>query len=267
MIYQLKITLSGSEPPIWRRFVVDGQTSLGDLHSLIQLVMGWSDSHLHHFVVEGSYYGLQDPELFDEGLGTLDEQSFTLTQVAPGPGGSLVYEYDFGDSWVHVIEVEGITEPAAGVSYPRCLAGERCCPPEDVGGIWGYEEFLAALRDAGHPEHSRYVEWIGDFDPERFDVERVNERLSNLGQLATGRGTGATYTAKQGQYLAFIYYYRKLNGVAPAQADIQRYFGVSGPSVNAMLKTLEKAGLISRVARQPRSIRLLLSRESLPDLE
>ena len=267
MIYQLKVTLSDSEPPIWRRFVVDGQISLGDLHSVIQLVMGWSDSHLHHFVVDDAYYGLQDPELSEEGPGTLDEQSFTLTQVAPRPGGSLVYEYDFGDSWKHVIEVEGITEPAAGVSYPRCLVGERCCPPEDVGGIWGYEEFLAALRNAGHPEHSTYIEWVGDFDPERFDVDRVNERLSNLAQLATGKRTGATYTAKQGQYLAFIYYYTKLNGMAPAQADIKRYFGVSGPSVNAMLKTLEKAGLISRVAGQPRSIRLLLARESLPDLE
>jgi hypothetical protein len=267
MIYQLKVTLSDSEPPIWRRFVIDGQISLGDLHSVIQLVMGWTDSHLHHFIVDDSYYGLQDPELFDEGPGTLDEQRFTLAQVAPGPGGSFEYEYDFGDSWEHIIEVEGIAEPAAGVSNPRCLAGERSCPPEDVGGIWGYEGFLEALRDVDHPEHTAYMEWVSDFDPERFDVEGANDRLSNLGQLATGRRTGATYTAKQGQYLAFIYYYTKLNAMPPAQSDIQRYFGITGPTVNAMLKTLEKAGFISRVARQPRSIKLLLRREELPDLE
>ena len=267
MIYQLKVTLSDSEPPIWRRLVVDGQISLGDLHSVIQLVMGWTDSHLHHFIVDDTYYGLRDSELFDEGYGVLDEQRITLAQVAPGAGGSFEYEYDFGDSWQHIIEVEGIGEPAADVSVPGCLAGERSCPPEDVGGIGGYEEFLEAMRDTDHPEHTTIVECIGNFDPERFDLKSVNERLSNLGQLTAGRRTGATYTAKQGQYLAFIYYYTKLNGVPPAQVDIQRYFGATGPTVNAMLKTLEKAGLISRVARQARSIRLLLSREALPDLD
>ena len=200
------------------------------------------------------------------GYGVLDEQRFTLAQVAPGAGGSFEYEYDFGDSWQHIIDVEGIGEPAADVSVPRCLEGERSCPPEDVGGIWGYQEFLEALRDADHPKHTTNVEWIGDFDPERFDVQSVNDRLSNLGQLTAGRRTGATYTARQGQYLAFIYYYTKLNGIPPAQVDIQRYFGVTGPSVNAMLKTLEKAGLISRVARQARSIRLLLSPGSVAGL-
>ena len=267
MIYQLKVTLSNSEPPIWRRLAVDGQISLGDLHSVIQLVMGWTDSHLHHFIVDDTYYGVRDSELFDEGYGALDEHRFTLAQVAPGAGGSFEYEYDFGDSWQHIIEVERVGEPAADVSVPRCLEGERSCPPEDVGGIWGYQEFLEALRDADHPMHAANVEWIGDFDPERFDVKSVNDRLPNLGQLTAGRRSGATYTAKQGQYLAFIYYYTKLNGISPAQVDIQRYFGVTGPAVNAMLKTLEKAGLISRVARQARSIRLLLSREALPDLD
>ena len=266
MICQLKVTLCDSEPPIWRRFIVDGQVSLGDLHSVLQLVMGWTDSHLHHFIIDDTYYGLQDPA-FDEGPSTLDEQNFTLADVASGPGASLEYEYDFGDGWEHIIEVEAITPPAADVTHPRCLAGERSCPPEDVGGIWGYEEFLEALSDEAHPEHTASADWVGDFDPERFDVGTVNNRLSTLGQWATRRRESATYTAKQGQYLAFIFYYTKLNGIPPAQSDIHRYFGVSGPAVNAMLKTLEKAGFISRVARQPRSIKLLLRREELPDLD
>jgi hypothetical protein len=267
MIYQLKITLSDSAPLIWRRFVVDDQISLGDLHSVIQLVMGWTDSHMHHFIIDDTYYVLPDPE-FDGGLDIQAEQNFTLAQVASSPGASLEYEYDFGDGWEHVIRVEAIKQPAPGVSYPRCLAGERSCPPEDVGGIWGYEEFLEALSDEKHPERAAYVAWGGDFDPERFDLDTVNERLSNLGPLATRRrGGGATYTVKQGQYLAYIFYYTKLNRIPPAQSDIQKYFGVSGPSVNAMLKTLEKAGFISRLARQPRSIKLLFSREELPDLE
>ena len=180
MIYQLKVTLSDSEPPIWRRFVVDGKISLGDLHSVIQLVMGWTDSHLHHFIIDDTYYGLLDPEFFG-GPDIRDEQKFTLAQVASSPSASLEYEYDFGDGWAHVIDVEAIKRPAAGVSYPRCLAGERSCPPEDVGGIWGYKEFLEALNDEDHPEHAANAEWVGDFDPERFDLEIVDERLSNLG--------------------------------------------------------------------------------------
>ena len=266
MIYQLRITLSDSEPPIWRRFVVDGEISIRDLHSAIQHVMGWTDSHLHHFIVDDTYYGPTDSE-FGGSLDLRDERNFTLAQVASSPGAIFEYEYDSGDRWEHVIHVEAIKQPAPGVFHPRCLAGERSCPPEDVGGIWGYKEFLETLRDEEHPEHAAYAAWGGDFDPERFDLQTVNERLSNLGRLAVRREGGASYTARQGQYLAFIFYYTKLSGIPPAQSDIQRYFGVSGPTVNAMLKTLEKADFISRVARQPRSIKLLLRREKLPDLE
>ena len=231
--------------------------------------MGWTNSHLHHFIVGDTYYGTRDPEFSDGALETEDEDSFTLQEVASSVEAKFIYEYDFGDSWEHVVHVEAIKEPEAGVFYPRCLEGKRCCPPEDVGGIWGYNDFLSALSNENHPEHATYVEWVGgDFDPEYFDLGTINQKLSRLGSYRMHRREGAvSYTAKQGQYLAFIYYYTKLNRFPPAQADIQHYFGITGPSVNSMLKTLEKQGFISRVARLPRSIKLLLGREELPDLE
>ena len=84
--------------------------------------------------------------------------------------------------WEHVVHVEAIKEAEAGVFYPRCLKGKRCCPPENVGGMWGYNEFLRALSNENHPEHATYVEWIGgDFDPEYFDLGTINQKLSRLG--------------------------------------------------------------------------------------
>ena len=165
--------------------------------------------------------------------------------------------------------MEQIKEPEPDIFYPLCLAGKRACPPEDVGGIWGYEDLLKVLQDRNHPEHEEYLQWIGGrFDSEYFNREGVNQVLAQLDFYKVyKRKKVQTYTHKQGQYLAFIYYYTKLNGYPPAQADIQRYFGVTPPTVNSMLKALEKRGLISRVPRQPRSIKLLLIREELPDLE
>ncbi len=268
MIYKIKITLRDSKPPIWRRVAVEGQISLGHLHWVIQLAMGWTNSHLHQFIVGDTFYGMCDPEFSDLGMETLDEEKFTLQEIASDVGSKFKYEYDFGDGWEHLLHVEAISEPEAGVAYPYCLKGKRSCPPEDVGGIWGYHNFLETLQDEKHPEHESYVEWIGDgFESEHFDLEEANQQLAQLDFYSVYRRKEAlSYTPTQGQYLAFIYYYIKLNGNAPAQADIQVYFGVTGPSVNSMLKTLEKQGLISRVAHQPRSIKLLLRRDELPDL-
>ncbi len=271
MIYRLKITLMGFRPPIWRRVEVDGNLSLGELHEVIQIVMGWEDAHLHQFIVDDIYYstpypGMEDWEMMDY---MRDANEISLQQVAAEVGARFTYKYDFGDSWEHRIRVEQIKEPEVEVLYPVCLTGKRACPPEDVGGIWGYEEFLSALQNKNHPEHEMYSEWIGGtFDPENFDLEESNRMLSFLDFYKVfKREKALVYTDRQGQYLTFIYYYTKLNGYPPAQADIQRYFRITGPSVNSMLKTLEKRGLISRVPRQPRSIKLLLSREELPDLE
>ena len=178
LIYQIKITLQDSHPPIWRRIQVRGDTSLDELHDIIQIVMGWTDSHLHQFIVDETYIGPYDPEYPEPPMS--DETQFTLSQIAEDQGSAFIYEYDFGDSWYHELLVEEIV-PAQEARYPVCLAGERACPPEDVGGVWGYEEFLDAMRDPDHPEHEDYVEWIGgEFDPETFDLEAVNAALRPL---------------------------------------------------------------------------------------
>ncbi len=177
-IYQIKITLRDSKPPIWRRVLVPGNFSLYKLHKVIQLAMGWTDSHLHQFIIDGQYYGIPSPDDWEP---MIDERRHTLSKIAPEPKRKFIYEYDFGDSWEHQILVESIIQPEAGVKYPVCIKGKRACPPEDVGGVWGYDEFLAAIADPSHSEHETYTEWIGgDFDPEEFDLDDINEELRRL---------------------------------------------------------------------------------------
>ena len=145
-IYQIKVTLNDTHPPIWRRIQVPGNTTLLKLHDILQIVMGWEDYHLHMFTIEGSIYG--DPADDEYGdLGTIDEANYKLNQVIDREGQRFTYEYDFGDSWDHTLLVEKILPPQEGVRYPICLKGKRACPPEDVGGVWGYENFLEAIRD------------------------------------------------------------------------------------------------------------------------
>jgi pRiA4b ORF-3-like protein len=181
-LYQLKVTLNGTRPPVWRRILVPGDTTLRQLHDILQIVMGWTDSHLHQFISNGAYYGATE---YDEGgeLEMLPEQRYRLSQIAPEPGARFVYAYDFGDGWDHAVVVEKIVSPEPGARYPRCVAGKRACPPEDVGGVWGYEAFLKAIRNRRHPEHHEYLEWVGgQFDPEAFDLEQVNAQLRGMGR-------------------------------------------------------------------------------------
>ena len=187
-IYQIKVTLDDTHPPIWRRIQVPSHTTLLKLHDILQIVMGWEDYHLHMFTIEGSMYG--DPADDEYGdLGTVDEARFKLNQVIYREGQRLSYEYDFGDSWDHTLLVEKILASQEGVRYPICLKGKRACPPEDVGGVWGYENFLEAIRDPDHDEHEEYLTWVGgEFDPEAFDLEEVNTRLRSMGR---GRSTEA----------------------------------------------------------------------------
>jgi hypothetical protein len=174
-IYQLKVTLKDSKPPIWRRILVPDSVSLYQLHNILQIVMGWGDYHLHQFLIGGEYYG--NPE--DDEMGeTKNEKRFRLNQFVTGKGFKFLYEYDFGDSWEHVIQVEAVLPVEKGKQYPVCVEGKRACPPEDVGGIWGYEDFLQAISNPEHPEHEEMMEWYDeDFDPEFFDVEKVNLAL------------------------------------------------------------------------------------------
>ena len=129
VIYQLRFTLSDSRPPIWRRVEVEDGISLGQLHRVIQIVMGWTNSHLHQFIANDTHYGTLHPNFDDWGMEILDENETTLQQVASEVGSEIRYEYDFGDSWEHVVQVEQIKEPEADVFYPNCLKGKRACPP------------------------------------------------------------------------------------------------------------------------------------------
>ncbi len=149
--------------------------TLAQLHHIIQAAMGWYDSHLHQFTVGRVHYGVPDPDDFEE---VRDERRVRLNQILTEPKQKLVYEYDFGDGWEHVILLEKVLSPEQGAEYPRCTAGKRACPPEDVGGVWGYESFLETIRDRKHPEHVEMLEWVGgEFDPEEFDLAAVNEAL------------------------------------------------------------------------------------------
>jgi hypothetical protein len=180
-IYQLKITLLDAHPPVWRRVVVADSTTLGDLHWIIQMSMGWTNSHLHQFVIDGAYYS--DPEFeLDEYLDRVgDEHRTRLGRVVADRGARFGYEYDFGDDWRHEVKVEAIGPVSADDKYPRCIAGERACPPEDCGGVWGYENFLAVIADPSDTEHESMLEWAGgNFDPEHCDIEIANWQLEKL---------------------------------------------------------------------------------------
>lgn len=177
-IYQLKITLEGSTPPIWRRIQVQGKVSLFKLHQSFQIAMGWTDSHLHQFTIHGDSYSIPSEDDIEP---VIDERKHVLWKTMPMEGMRFVYEYDFGDGWTHLVEVEGILPPDAKFKHPVCLDGARACPPEDIGGVGGYELFLEAIADPDHEEHESYAEWEDDgFDPEAFDLDEVNAGLKKL---------------------------------------------------------------------------------------
>jgi hypothetical protein len=179
-VFQFKITLLDTSPPIWRRIQVKDDT-LDKLHEDIQTAMGWTNSHLHDFKIEGKDYG--DPLLMEENFEEFDYGDSTTTKLSEilpktGKGFRFEYKYDFGDSWKHEVLFEGMVQAEPGGRYPVCLEGARACPPEDVGGTWGYEDFLAALADPSHERHEQYQEWIGrEFDAEHFDAATATKRM------------------------------------------------------------------------------------------
>lgn len=183
VIYQLKISLQGAKPPIWRRIQVPDTFLLADLHEIIQLTMGWFDSHLHQFRIANTSYG---PELDDDwSMETVaNEEKYSLHDLAKNISPHFSYTYDFGDNWEHRITVEKTLPITEGKPYPVLLKGKRACPPEDCGGIWGYLEFLEAYNDPEHEEHDSMQEWAGpDFAPERFDqdeIDEINEALREM---------------------------------------------------------------------------------------
>jgi len=174
--YQLKITLADIEPPIWRSILVPGLLTLDRLHRVIQQVMGWTDAHLHEFVIGRQRYGKPDPDATVSTV--LPDRRVRLQNFAPPPDGRFIYRYDFGDNWEHEVVVEQILPADPHGRGPVCLAGARHGPPEDCGGPGGYDELLAALRDPGHPGHEEMLAWVGGrFDPEHVDLDAINRAL------------------------------------------------------------------------------------------
>jgi hypothetical protein len=183
-IYQLKVTLYDIAPPIWRCFLIAGDTTLSDLHWILQLGMGWTHSHLHRFEIGDAEYSDPSFDLSDSPDEFGDEFHTRLDSAVSGEGSRFLYEYDFGDCWRHDIEVEKIQSAAEGETYPKLIGGERACPPEDCGGVTGYANFLEGIGDENHPEHEDLLAWAGGhFDPERFDVEGVNWILRRFAEI------------------------------------------------------------------------------------
>lgn len=173
--YLIKIELLNIEPAIWRRFVVPASITLDRLHDVIQIVMGWTDSHLHEFTIGNKRY-TEYPESKEDGLAC---GKYRLGNLIKQKGRTFRYLYDFGDSWEHELVLEDCRYFNPGLRTPlACLEGERSGPPEDVGGVPGYLEFLNALKNPNHEQHEDYTEWSGDrFDSEQFDPDLINWEL------------------------------------------------------------------------------------------
>jgi len=176
-VYQFKIALRDSKPTVWRRIQVPETYTFWDLHVAIQDVFGWSDYHLHEFEIidptskRKVRIGIPEND-FDREV--LPVWKHRIADYFSMDNKKSDYTYDFGDNWEHKIELERILPREKRVKYPVCVKGKRACPPEDCGGVWGYEELLEAIKDPKHEQHEEMLEWIGgEFDPEHFDVKEV----------------------------------------------------------------------------------------------
>ena len=171
-ILKLKVSLLGVKPPIWRRLLVPETMTLAVLHEVIQGAMGWQSCHLHIFEIAGHQFG--DPKALAD---VENHTKYSLSQLKENVH-KFSYTYDLGDDWKHSIVVEGHGPAVEGVLYPTCIAGKHACPPEDCGGVWGYQELLEILATPGHPEREERLEWLGrDLDPEAFSVEAAEKAL------------------------------------------------------------------------------------------
>ena len=178
-IYQLKITLIDSRPKIWRRLLVDEDVLLSDLHKIIQTVMGWTNSHLHQFIKDKTFYTVRmpDDDYWDE-MDNSDYKRIRLNELLRFVKNSIVYEYDYGDSWEHEIMLEKFLKPDDSVKYPICTDGKMKCPPEDVGGVFGYKTMLKVLRNPNDKEYESYINWLGGtFDYTEFEINKINNQL------------------------------------------------------------------------------------------
>jgi hypothetical protein len=194
-IARLKITLDDVKPPVLRRIEAPMAIRLDRLHLALQAAMGWTNSHLYEIRAGDVRWGEPDP---DDDDGPLDARKARLADVREAAGAKTIcYLYDFGDGWEHTIEIERVFEAEPGVQYPRLIEAVGRCPPEDVGGPWGYAEFLEAVGDARHERYAELMEWAGGaFDPKTPDVAARAEELSALAKRWARKPTTKPSTAK-----------------------------------------------------------------------
>lgn len=182
LVHQFLIVLTGTDPLVWRRIQVPQRYCFWDLHVAIQDAMGWLDSHLHEFQLLDA----TETHLVSIGIPTDEEPEdravlagweVKLSQFFERRASAIphaTYAYDFGDDWQHIVVHEGMESAEGAVTYPRCVGGARRCPPEDCGGVHGYEDFLQAIADPRHPEHESTLEWVGgEYDPDAFDPNAI----------------------------------------------------------------------------------------------
>lgn len=183
-IARLHVTLNDVKPPVQRRVEVPLAIRLDRLHLVLQAALGWTNSHLYEIRARDVGWGLPDP---DFGEGPLDAKKARLIDVLEDAGTKTVkYLYDFGDGWEHTVKVERITDAIPGLAYPVLINATGRCPPEDVGGPWGYDEFLHALADPAHENHVEMKDWIGEiFDPTAVNVEALADDVAALAKAWT----------------------------------------------------------------------------------
>jgi len=186
-IFQIQITLEGSKPKIWRRVLIPSDLLLSHLHKIIQTSMGWTNSHMHQFIKNGTYYTANENNMFDDMDGIdYKKKKIRISTLLKQEKDTLVYEYDFGDGWLHKILLEKILPVDDKVKYPVVVDGNMHCPPEDCGGVWGYADMLKILKKSDHEEYESYMEWLGgEFDPKYFNIDEINDMLKqkNYGVL------------------------------------------------------------------------------------
>ncbi len=193
LVLQFRIELLGVEPPIWRRIQVPESYSFWDLHVAIQDAMGWRDYHLHAFRVIGSedVIGIPDKD-GDDPLETKPGWKHRIDDYFTAECPLAVYEYDFGNAWIHEVRFEDYKDAEEGVIYPRCLDGARHRPPEDCGGVHAYYDLLKVLADPSDPEHDSMLEWVGgSFDAEQFSAGDIKfDNPAERWRISIGGGDG-----------------------------------------------------------------------------
>ena len=177
--YQIQIVLRGSKPKIWRRILVPSDLLLSDFHVIIQITMGWTNSHLHQFIKDRTFYTkrMADDDFWGE-MDNVDYSKIKISDLLKKEKDRIIYEYDFGDGWCHDIILEKIIVEEEIGQIPMCIKGKRNCPPEDCGGTWGYQDLLHTISNPKHEDYESMIEWLGgEFDPDYFDKNEINAML------------------------------------------------------------------------------------------